>query len=116
MHDPVGHRRQRGQFGREREHVLGERANGREVAVAAMLGERVAQGLEVTRGVVHTEAAVPEVVLEIAERAVKLGEHTARFVRLRRRLERVARDAIDSCERAPDSAVVLEPELAVAAS
>ena len=81
----------------------------------AKLVERVAQRSQMPRRVVHAETVAPEDVIEVGHRAMKLREHAAGLARLLRRLERVARDAFDSREHAPQRAVVLEPELAEAA-
>ena len=84
MHDPVAHRRQRGQSGGGREHALGERPDRVDVAVRVdARASAVAQVLQVPRRVVHAEPRVLERVVEIAHGAMKLREHAARLARFR---------------------------------
>ena len=109
VHDAVGARRQRRQGFGGLEHALGERLDDVEVPVPAVLAERVAQSAQMPRRVVHAETAVAEPMLEIAHGAMELRQQAAGGARLRGCLERVAADAVDARERAPD-AVVLDPQ------
>ena len=68
---------------------------------------------QMPRRVVDAEPAVAEAVVEIADGAMKLRDEAPRRARLRRRLERVAADAVDARQHAPN-AIVLEPQRAVA--
>src|SRR5262245_63371218 len=78
-----------------------------------MLDERLAQHAQVPRRVVHAEAPVAELVVEIADGAMELRDDAPGGARLRGPAERVVADAVDACQHAPH-AFVLEPQRAVA--
>jgi hypothetical protein len=113
VHDAIGLRRQRRQCRRRFEHAFGERLDDVEVPVRAMLDERLAQRAQVPRRVVHAEALVAELVVEVAHGAMELRDDAPGRARLLGAAERVMANAVDARQHAPD-AVVLEPQRAVA--
>src|SRR5262249_22632547 len=93
------------------EHAGRERVDGVEEPVWTMLDECLTQRAEMPRRVMHAEAAIAKLMVEVADRTMKLRDDAAGRARLRRSVERIATHSVDTRQHAPN-AFVLDPQRA----